>query len=77
MRKYYYAAPSELPQRVAMRENGALRWLLSDHLGSTAYTINGTTETSYKFTICPEPVGREEGKCEEAGLGLPRGKTPS
>lgn len=35
-RKYYYAGST----RVAMTENGALSWLLSDHLGSTSVTVN-------------------------------------
>jgi RHS repeat-associated protein len=41
-RQYYYAGG----QRIAMRENGALYWLLTDHLGSTAITASadGTTE---------------------------------
>jgi RHS repeat-associated protein len=34
VRKYYYAGG----RRVAMRENGTLNWLLTDHLGSTAIT---------------------------------------
>lgn len=67
-----------------MRENGQLRWLLGDHLGSTAYTINGTTESgevryrafgATRFTsgVSPTtyrrvPPGR--GQREEAGLGL-------
>jgi hypothetical protein len=28
-----------------LRDGGNLRWLLGDHLGSTAYTANGTTES--------------------------------
>ncbi|OFV83423.1 MAG: hypothetical protein A2W26_14140 [Acidobacteria bacterium RBG_16_64_8] len=36
IRKYYNAGG----QRVAMREDGALYWLLTDHLGSTAVTAS-------------------------------------
>jgi RHS repeat-associated protein len=36
VKKYYYAGG----QRVAMRENSSLYWLLTDHLGSTAITAN-------------------------------------
>jgi RHS repeat-associated protein len=76
VRKYYYAGAT----RVAMRENGALRWLLGDHLGSTAYTVSGTTKTGevrYKafgatrFTSGATPTTfRYTGQREEAGLGL-------
>jgi hypothetical protein len=38
--KYTYAAG----QSVAQRENGALHWLLSDHLGSTAITADSGGE---------------------------------
>ncbi|MEZ4864110.1 MAG: RHS repeat-associated core domain-containing protein [Caldilineaceae bacterium] len=41
VKKYYYAGN----QRVAMKSGTTVNWLLGDHLGSTAYTINGTTET--------------------------------
>ncbi|RPJ44886.1 MAG: hypothetical protein EHM21_09835, partial [Chloroflexi bacterium] len=37
-RKYYFAGA----QRIAMRENGALYFFLSDHLGSTAVTVDST-----------------------------------
>jgi hypothetical protein len=42
VRKYYYAGGA----RLAMREAGTLYYLLTDHLGSTAITINsaGTSE---------------------------------
>ena len=46
--KYYYAGS----QRIAMRENGTLSYLLSDHLGSTSLVTDsaGTliSETKYK-----------------------------
>src|SRR5512133_3790408 len=35
-RKYYFAGA----QRIAVRENGALSFFLTDHLGSTAITAN-------------------------------------
>jgi uncharacterized protein RhaS with RHS repeats len=35
---YYYAGG----QRVALRKNGVLRWLLGDHLGSTSLATNDT-----------------------------------
>ena len=31
-----------LPQRVAVRENGTLYWLLRDHLGSTAVVVDAS-----------------------------------
>jgi len=34
VRKYYFAGSS----RIALRENGTLTWLLSDHLGGTTVT---------------------------------------
>ncbi len=47
VRKYYYAEG----QRVAMRVNGTLYWLLTDHLSSTAVTLdsagNRVTELRY------------------------------
>ncbi|MCB0153127.1 MAG: RHS repeat-associated core domain-containing protein, partial [Caldilineaceae bacterium] len=30
---------------MALRSGGVLAWLLSDHLGGTAYTVSGTAET--------------------------------
>ncbi|MEZ4864097.1 MAG: hypothetical protein R3C14_22465 [Caldilineaceae bacterium] len=41
VKKYYYAGNA----RVAMKSGSTASWLLGDHLGSTAYTINGTAET--------------------------------
>jgi RHS repeat-associated protein len=74
--KYYDAGN----QRVAMRTGNTLRWLLCDHLGSTAYTVNGTTEAGevrYKafgatrFTSGTTPTTfRYTGQREEAALGL-------
>jgi RHS repeat-associated protein len=39
-KSYYYAGAT----RVAMRENGTLYFLLSDHLGSTSLTVNSSGE---------------------------------
>lgn len=46
--KYYFAGSI----RIAMWENGAITWLLSDHLGSTSVTADGagTLLTSLKYT---------------------------
>jgi hypothetical protein len=41
VKKYYYAGN----QRVAMKSGTTLYWLLSDHLGGTAITVSGTTES--------------------------------
>ena len=38
VRKYYYAGDA----RVAMRDNGTLYWLLTDHLGSTSLTLDSS-----------------------------------
>ncbi|MGC9025888.1 MAG: RHS repeat-associated core domain-containing protein, partial [Chloroflexia bacterium] len=69
-------------QRVAMRENGTLYWLLADHLGSTAITANGTSgakvaEVRYKawgedrYTYGTTPTTyRYTGQRWEAGIGL-------
>ena len=50
--KYYFAGSV----RIAMRENGAITWLLSDHLGSTSVTAAGagTLLTSLKYTAYGE-----------------------
>jgi RHS repeat-associated protein len=65
---------------IAMRSGGVLSWLLSDHLGGTAHTLSGTTETGevcYKafgttrFTSGTTPTTyRFTGQREEATLGL-------
>jgi RHS repeat-associated protein len=76
-RKYYYAGG----QRVAMRENtNAPLWLFNDHLGSTGYTVNGTTTTgglrykpfgSTRYSSGTTPTTyRYTGQREEASLGL-------
>jgi hypothetical protein len=75
--KKYYTAGS---QRIALRSGGALYWLLNDHLGGTAHTISGTTETGevryrafgvtrFASGITPTPY-RFTGQREEAALGL-------
>lgn len=50
--KYYFAGSV----RIAMRENGVITWLLSDHLGSTSVTADGagTLLTSLKYTAYGE-----------------------
>jgi len=50
--KYYFAGSV----RIAMRENGTITWLLSDHLGSTSVTADGagTLLTSLKYTAYGE-----------------------
>ncbi len=46
-KKYYYAGG----QRVAMRDNSTLYYLLGDHLGSTSVTANsnGTLYSSQRY----------------------------
>ena len=76
VKKYYYAGN----QRVAMRDSGTLYWLLGDHLGSTAYTINGTTEVAEvrhrpwgqnRFVFGTTPTTyRFTGQREESSIGL-------
>ncbi|MDZ7296246.1 MAG: RHS repeat-associated core domain-containing protein, partial [candidate division KSB1 bacterium] len=68
-------------QRVAMRENGTLYYLLTDHLGSTAITANGSGnrvaelrykvwgETRYTWGTTPTTV-RFTGQREESTIGL-------
>ena len=75
--KKYYAAGG---QRIALRSGGTLSWLLSDHLGGTAHTLSGTTETGEvryrafgvsRFTSGTTPTTyRFTGQREEAALGL-------
>jgi RHS repeat-associated protein len=75
-RKYYYAGG----QRVAMRENNTLYWLLTDHLGSTAKVASGSTpygelrykawgETRYTWGTTPTTY-RFTGQREESTIGL-------
>ncbi|MGC8960758.1 MAG: N-acetylmuramoyl-L-alanine amidase, partial [Chloroflexia bacterium] len=77
IRKYYYAGA----QRVAMRENGTLYWLLVDHLGSTAVVADASGakvgEVRYKawgedrYTYGTTPTTyRYTGQRWEAGFGL-------
>ncbi|MCS6826068.1 MAG: RHS repeat protein [Caldilinea sp.] len=40
--KKYYSAGG---QRIALRDGGTLHWLLTDHLGRTAYVVRRTTKT--------------------------------
>ena len=50
--KYYFAGTS----RIAMRENGTLTWLLTDHLGSTSVTADasGNLTSSLRYTAFGE-----------------------
>jgi RHS repeat-associated protein len=76
VKKYYTAGG----QRIAMRSGGTLYWLLNDHLGGTAHTISGTTETGEvryrafgvtRFSSGVTPTTyRFTGQREEAALGL-------
>ena len=51
-RKYYFAGAN----RIAMRENGTLTWLISDHLGSTSGTVSasGNLVSSLRYTAFGE-----------------------
>jgi RHS repeat-associated protein len=75
--KYYNAGA----QRIAMRTNGALNYLLSDHLGSTSLTLNATgglvSELRYKafgeirYVQGTTPTDyRYTGQREQADIGL-------
>ena len=75
--KYYFAGA----QRVAMRKNGTLYYLLADHLGSTSLTTNTSGalvselrykawgETRYSSGTTPTSY-RYTGQREEPGIGL-------
>ena len=67
-------------ERVAVRENGTLYWLLADHLGSTAKAANGATqvgelrykawgETRYSSGNVPTTY-RFTGQREDGTIGL-------
>ncbi len=76
--KYYYAGA----ERIAMRQNeGAVKWLLGDHLGSTSLVYDGsqTIRQGYKawgerrFILGGEELPttfRYTGQREEASIGL-------
>jgi hypothetical protein len=78
VRKYYTAGG----QRVAMRENTAFFYLLSDHLGSTSITLNEAGDTRHglvrysswgetRYTEGTTPTKRRyTGQYEEASLGI-------
>jgi RHS repeat-associated protein len=63
-----------------MQQGTTKYWLLGDHLGSTSYTLNGTTESGElryrafgvtRFSSGTTPTSyRYTGQREEAGLGL-------
>ena len=75
--KYYFAGA----QRIAMRKNGTLSYILTDHLGSTSMTTNATGalisqlkykawgETRYSSGSTPTNY-KYTGQREEAGFGL-------
>ena len=75
--KYYYAGA----QRVAMRENGTLSYLLADHLGSTSITAsssgakvaelryNAWGDTRYTWGTTPTTF-RYTGQREQVEIGL-------
>ena len=77
IRKYYYAGG----QRVAMRENSTVYYLLTDHLGSTAITANSSGnrvaelrykawgETRYTYGTTPTTYCFT-GQREDATIGL-------
>jgi len=77
VRKYYYAGA----QRIAMRENGTLSYLLADHLGSTSITANSSGakvaelrykawgETRYTYGTTPTSY-RYTGQRAESDIGL-------
>jgi RHS repeat-associated protein len=76
VKKYYYAGS----QRVAMKAGTTLYWLLGDHLGSTAVTVSGTTETGEvrytawgadRLTSGSTPTSfKYTGQRQESGIGL-------
>ena len=75
--KYYFAGM----QRIAMRKNGTLSYLLSDHLGSTSITTNSSGvlvselrykpwgETRYSSGTTPTNY-KYTGQREESSFGL-------
>jgi len=76
-RKYYFAGSN----RIAMRENGTLTWLLSDHLGSTSVTADesGNMLSSMRYSAFGETRAssgatntdyRYTGQRSEAEIGL-------
>jgi len=74
--KYYFVGLA----RIALRENGTITWLLSDHLGSTSGTVNaaGALVSTMKYTAFGETRGtgssttdyRYTGQREEEEIGL-------
>lgn len=74
--KYYFVGSA----RIAVRENGTLTWLLSDHLDSTSVTVNaaGALVSRMKYTAFGETRGtassstdyRYTGQREEEEIGL-------
>lgn len=76
VRKYYFAGS----QRIAVRENNELTFLLADHLGSTVGTVNssGCLGSRTKYTAFGETRGAATtstdylytGQREESEIGL-------
>ena len=74
--KYYFVGSA----RIALRENGTITWLLSDHLGSTSGTVSavGVLVSTMKYTAFGETRGtgssttdyRYTGQREEEEIGL-------
>ena len=74
--KYYFVGSA----RIALRENGTITWLLSDHLGSTSGTVSaaGSLVSTMKYTAFGETRGtgssstdyRYTGQREEEEIGL-------
>ena len=74
--KYYFVGSA----RIALRENGTITWLLSDHLGSTSGTVNaaGALVSIMKYSAFGETRGtgssstdyRYTGQREEEEIGL-------
>lgn len=76
-RKYYFVGAN----RIAIRENGTLTWLISDHLGSTSVSVNasGNLVSSLRYTAFGEVRAasgttatdyRYTGQRNEAEIGL-------
>ncbi|MEZ4711505.1 MAG: hypothetical protein R3A44_30205 [Caldilineaceae bacterium] len=76
VKKYYYAGST----RIAMKSGATLSWLLGDHLGSTAITVSGTTESGEvryhpwgadRYSSGSTPTSfKYTGQRQEAGIGL-------
>jgi len=69
--KYYFVGSA----RIALRENGTISWLLSDHLGSTSSTVSaaGALVGTLKYTSFLLRYARSasQGKQEELEAAPP------